>query len=157
LALAVIDINHYRQTIQARSNDPFPIYAQLHVRAAIQRVLGVHFAHCYWFRNDHVLLVLEHYDDDRALTTVERIADQVAATPVQIPGLPEPAELITVRGAVKVLSYRSFHDLGRDGIPALRQRIDVVITLLRERAGRPTMKRTHTGDAKPEAAVFLVA
>lgn len=135
VALAVIDINHYRETIQIRSNDIFPVYAQRHVRKAIGRVLGAAFADCYWFGNDHALLVLEDHDRERAISVAERIADQVADSPVRLSDARRSPHAISVSVAIKVIGYRSLHDLGRDDSDALRQHLQELVDYLRDRAG----------------------
>ncbi|MBX0331416.1 MerR family transcriptional regulator [Oscillochloris sp. ZM17-4] len=136
LALTVIDINHYREMIQARSNEPFPLYAQQHVTAAVSRVLGPD-ADCYWFGNDHALLVLHGCDSAQATVIVRRVVDQVAVSPVQRPGRSGTSDLITVIGAIRAMSYRSLRDLACGDAGTLRQQIALVIDLLRTRAGHP--------------------
>lgn len=157
LALAVLDINHYRETIQFRSNDPFPVYAQRHVDRAIRRVLGQDFGQAYWFGNDHVLLVLEHCDGTQATTIIKRIVDQVADSPVLLPGRCRATDFISVCGAIKAMSYRSVHDLACDDAAILRQQIALIIDLLRARAGRPDAGSTpQFSSAAPSHAVLLV-
>ncbi|NJN19110.1 MAG: MerR family transcriptional regulator [Oscillochloris sp.] len=141
VALAVLDIEHYRETIQSRSNDPFPVYAQLHVRQAIQRVLSADFTQCYWFGNDHALLVLEDHGEAKAQDVIDRIVEQVADSPVPLPGRNGPKIFITVQPALKVVSLRSLYDLGRAGIDNLRHQVTALIDLLREQAGKAESPR----------------
>lgn len=136
LALAVLDINHYRETVQSRSNDPFPLYAQRHVDAAIRRVLGQGFEHAYWFGNDHALLILDRSDGAQASVIIRRIVDQVAISPVQMPGRCGATDFISVCSAIKSLSYRSLRDLACGDAATLRKQITLVVDLLRVRAGR---------------------
>ena len=157
LALAVLDINHYRETIQARSNDPFPVYAQRHVDAAIRRVLGQDFGHAYWFGNDHVLLVLDRCDGAQASTIMKRVVDQVADSPVLLPGRCGATDFISVCGAIKAMSYRSVRDLACDDAATLRQQIALVVDLLRARAGRPVSAGTPwLSSVAPGHSVLLV-
>jgi DNA-binding transcriptional MerR regulator/GGDEF domain-containing protein len=146
VALVVLDINHYRATIQVRSNDPFPIYAQHHVRKAVQRVLTKEFPHCYWFGNDHALLILDDYDRERAKNIVERIADQVADTPVRLPHSRRSPYMISLSAAIKMISYRSLHDFGRDGPAALHQHLTELVDFL----------RTEAGGGAPQTRIVLV-
>ncbi len=157
LALAVLDINHYRETIQARSNDPFPVYAQQHVDAAIGRVLGQDVRHGYWFGNDHVLLVLDRCDGTQASTIMQRIVEQVSDSPVQLPGRRGATDFISVCGAIKVMSYRSLRDLGCGDRDTLRRQMGAVVDLLRVRAGQPepSTPQRH-GTRWSSRSVFLV-
>ena len=157
LALAVLDINHYRETIQARSNNPFPVYAQQHVDAAIGRVLGHDVRHGYWFGNDHVLLVLDRCDGTQASTIMQRIVEQVSDSPVQLPGRCGATDFISVCGAIKVISYRSLRDLACGDGDTLRRQMGAVVDLLRMRAGRPepSTPQRH-GTRWPIRSVFLV-
>lgn len=136
IALAVLDINHYRETIQARSNDPFPLYAQQHVTAAIRRVLRQGSAHCSWFGNDHALLVLDGDEAAQADRLVQRIIDQVADSPVSVPGRRGGLDTIAICAAVKVMTYRSLNDLACEDGQHLRRQIGSMIDLLRRRAGQ---------------------
>jgi DNA-binding transcriptional MerR regulator/GGDEF domain-containing protein len=159
VSIVVLDINHYRETIQTRSNDPFPVYAQLHVRAAIQRVLGEQSADCYWFGNDHALLLLKDHDREQAQPVVERIVDQVSASPVELPTRSPTADSISVSAAVKVLPYRSLIDLGREGPEPLRRHLIALIEQLRDRAGQA--ERLPRGEVRDSGAtagrgVFVV-
>lgn len=133
LALAVIDIDHYRQKVQQESNEPFPVKAQQHVRAAIQKVVPQETA--YWFRNDHALLILDTCTRDQASATMRRIANQVRTVPTDIRGTDGKHIKITSSATVQVLSYQDFHDLGK-GKPALSDQVYAIVRHLREQTSQ---------------------
>ncbi|WP_129628498.1 GAF domain-containing protein [Candidatus Oscillochloris fontis] len=136
LALAVIDINHYRELIQVRSNQPFPIYVQHHVTAAVRRVLGADYQDCYWFGNDHAVVLIDHCTGERAKALLERIVEQVADAPLSIPGRAANSDFISICAAVKVLRYQSLCDIACDDALTLNRHMSTIIDLLRNRAGR---------------------
>lgn len=159
VALAVLDINHYRELIQARSTSPFPIYAQQHVTAAVQRVLSRQAHHCYWFGNDHALVIIERIDKQSVVAKVKRIAAQVAGHPVQPSGRHSQAVFISISSIVKVFSLPGLRDLGDDGVDHLRRRLAEVIDLLRAQAGQiepPLVAQARNGSDATEPAVILV-
>lgn len=159
VALAVLDINHYRELIQARSTSPFPIYAQQHVTAAVQRVLSRQAHGCYWFGNDHALVIIERVEKQNALPTFKRIADQVAGHPVQPPGRHNQAVFISISCIVKEFSLHGLRDLGDDGVDQLRRRLAEVIDVLRTQAGQvepPLVAYAHHGSEVVTPSVFLV-
>jgi len=127
LTIAVLDIDHYRHTVQARSNEPLPLQAQRHVCEALRRV-DPHLRG-YWFRNDHALLVLPDHDGPLAERLLVRIIDQVGLTPLKLPTLDGSLRSITVSAAYKELTYKALHDLGC-GEAELQQKIGSLVRLL---------------------------
>lgn len=136
LALVVLDIAHYRATIQIRTTDPFPIQVQDHVQAAVKRVLPDQFSRCYWFANDHALLILRERSREQVDDDVQRIADQVNANPVDLRDSDGEAVFLAVGTAVKLLSYRSLADMGWNDPTGFRERVLAIVRYLREEAGR---------------------
>lgn len=139
LTLAVLDIDHYRHTVQSRSNEPLPLHAQRHVNAAIERVKPELRGH--WFKNDHALLILPDTTAEAAQSLLARIADQVAAMPLELPNQHEPLQPITVSVASKTLTYKALHDLGRQGREQLHKQVTVIVQELCSRT------RLHQADA----------
>jgi hypothetical protein len=127
LTIAALDIDHYRHTVQTRSNEPLPLQARRHVNEALQRVNPC--LRGYWFRNDHVLLVLANHDGMLAERLLKRIVDQVGLTPLPAPGLDGLPRSITVSAAFKELTYKALHDLGANRAE-LQQHIDALVRLL---------------------------
>jgi len=125
LTLAVLDIDHYRHTVQSRTNEPLPLHAQRHVNEAIKRVDPE--LRGYWFKNDHALLIVPGVSDELAHDLLWRVADQVALTPLQLPGQNGPLRSITVSVAYKELTYKALHDLGRQGEEQLHRQIGVIV------------------------------
>ena len=115
LSLIVLDIAHYRTTVQIHSNDPIPVQAQQHIDCAITAVFGGALKQWYWFANDHALLILEDCERAKADTYAQRIRERVEAQPLMLPGSEQQGIELAVRTAVRTMSYQSFLDLGYSG------------------------------------------
>jgi DNA-binding transcriptional MerR regulator len=111
LMLAVLDIDQYRETVQASSNELLPIAAQRHVREVIEGIDPT--LDSYWFNNDHALLILRSDQVGQPLPIVERIQEQVSATPISAFRRDGSAASITVSVAYKTLSFQALYDLGK--------------------------------------------
>ena len=130
IALILFDIDSYRQNVQSRSVDAVPLEAQLHVRKAIRKIVPN--TRDYWFKNDHVLVILHNCDCDQACAFAKRIANQVRAVPLAIQSSDGKNITLTVSGAIKVMTYRELHDLDTTGDVQFRNQIQMVLDDLRE-------------------------
>ena len=130
LALIVFDIDQYRQNVQQRGNEPVPLKAQLHVRRAIQKILPN--APEYWFKNDHVCLILEGHDAENARSLARRIANQVQTLPPDILDENDRKITISVSAAIKVMSYDDLHDLEQAADERLRRHLQNILDDLHE-------------------------
>lgn len=128
LSLAVLDIDHYRRTVQSHSNEPLPLRVQCHVNEAMARVAPR--LRGYWFKNDHALLILPEVAGEQAEDLLARIIDQVALTPLELPGHRGPLKSITVSIAYRELTYKALHELGCRGEATLHQQIGVMVRQL---------------------------
>lgn len=153
LTFAVLDIDHYRHTVQSRSNEPLPLHAQRHVNAAIKRVEPELQGH--WFKNDHALLILPETSAESADALLKRIADQVAAMPLELPNQEEPLRPITVSVFSKTLTYKALHDLGRQGREQLHKQVTLIVqelctrTRLHDDARSVRLPRRRAGLPQP--------
>ncbi len=135
LALIVFDIDQYRRQVQQHSNDLFPVRAQQHVKAVIRRVQ--HEIPVYWFKNDHALIILEHHSFDEAQQRASRIARQVHALPLRLPGNEDVR--ISLSYQIQTMTYQELHDLdphASDDPDAFMTRLRSIIDYLRDRAGQ---------------------
>jgi len=138
LALAVLDIDTYKQEVQQAERDtPFALKAQSHVEEAIKRVL--HDTTGYWFKNDHVLFWWREQQTDQARRRVQQIAKQVRTLPVEIQKIQHGKArkiYISVSAAVKVLTYDDLFYLEKGGSAFLRASLQEMIDDMRKQAGQ---------------------
>lgn len=132
LTLAVIDIDHFRHTVQMHSSELMPLHAQHHVNEAVSRVAPE--LRLHWFKNDHALLCIRDYDRPKAANLLARIIDLVELTPLKLPSRPT-LRTITVSAAFRTLAYKALHDLGRDRAE-LEAQVDAIVRQLTAQAGR---------------------
>ncbi|MFP4441057.1 MAG: MerR family transcriptional regulator [Chloroflexaceae bacterium] len=130
LALVVLDIDKYREHVQTNPHPPLPVQAQQHVRAAIRKLLPE--VRDYWFKNDHVLVILEQYDAERAERITRRIANQVRAVPLDTPAVGSTKITISVRATIKVMTYEDLYDLDQTGGMHLRAQLQTILDDLRK-------------------------
>jgi hypothetical protein len=118
--------------------------AQRHVDAAIRRVIAD--ASGYWFRNDHALLILDSYDQQRAVAAVRAIAGQVRAIPLDAAGEDRKRISISVSAAIKLVAYRDLHYMEGEGDATLRTRLQAIVDDLRKqtRHGTPNTLQVLT-------------
>lgn len=136
VALLLFDIDSYRQNVQVRSTDPVPLEAQMHVRKAILKILPN--TRDYWFKHDHVLVIVHNYKVEQVIAFARRIANQVRAVPLSIQGADGKNITLSVSGAIKMMSYRDLHDLDAIGQAQFRHQIEVVLDDLREQTAHST-------------------
>lgn len=145
LALVVFDIDNYRQNVQIASDVLFPMRAQIHLRAAIRKILpGVT---GYWFKHDHALLVLEHHSKAQAGAVVRRIANQVKTVPLAMHGTSGKTVKISVSAAIQVMTYQDLYDLDPLGGVQLRQQVQAIIEHLRTYTSKSSGDMVYLLDA----------
>jgi GGDEF domain-containing protein len=108
VTLVVIDIDKYL-VVQNTSGELIPMAAQEHVRRAIQKVLPG--TPMYWFKNDHVLLLLEQTTAHQAVQLVDRIGQQVRLLPLSISGPVDERPSLTISAAIRDLTYQQLRDM----------------------------------------------
>lgn len=146
LTLTVLDIVGYRENVQRFSNEPLPVQAQQHVEQAVARAIGPN-TPCFWFRNDHALLLLDGHDAARAEAKVQGLIELVSAAPLLLSDGRALPRVIAVRQASQTISYRSLRHLaGPDG-SELDTQMTAIISWLRDVAGGK--ERTMLGAAGP--------
>jgi hypothetical protein len=141
LALIVFDIDRYRQNVQVRSNQPVPLKAQQHVRNAIGKILpGVR---DYWFKNDHVLVILHNREALESVAIARRIAGQVRAVPADIQDKDARSITLTVSAAIKIMSYQAIRDLDPADAAGFRTQITAVIDDVRAQTAQSPAHTIH--------------
>lgn len=141
LALIVFDIDRYRQNVQVRSNQPVPLKAQQHVRNAIGKILpGVR---DYWFKNDHVLVILHNREALESVAIARRIAGQVRAVPADIQDKDARSITLTVSAAIKIMSYQAIRDLDPADAAGFRAQITAVIDDVRAQTAQSPAHTIH--------------
>lgn len=151
LTLTVLDIVGYRDNVQRFSNELLPIQAQQHVAEAVARALGSD-TPCFWFRNDHALLVLDMYDAARAAAEVEGLVELVSAAPLVLSDGRALPRVIALRQASQTISYRSLRHLAGPKGADLDARMTAIISWLRDVAGGK--EQASAGPAGPGFAGF---
>lgn len=141
LALVLFDIDRYRQNVQIHSTDLVPLAAQMHVRNAIQKIWPVE--RDYWFKNDHVLVLLHKVDADQALAIARRIANQVRAVPPNIQDAAGKPITLTVSAAIKVMTYQDVRDLDRVGAEQFRAQMTLILDQLMQQTAQSPAHTLH--------------
>nr|MDQ2999185.1 MerR family transcriptional regulator [Chloroflexota bacterium] len=141
LALVLFDIDRYRQHVQIHSTELVPLAAQTHVRNAIQKIQPV--ARDYWFKNDHVLVLLHKTDAEQAIAIARRIANQVRAVPPNIQDATGKPITLTVSAAIKVMTYEDVRDLDRDGAKQFRDQMALILDQLMQQTAQSTAHTLH--------------
>jgi len=118
-----------------------PLAAQMHVRNAIQKIWPVE--RDYWFKNDHVLVLLHKADADQAVAIARRIANQVRAVPPNIQDVAGKPITLTVSAAIKVMTYEDVRDLDRVGGEQFRAQMTLILDQLMQQTAQSPAHTLH--------------